>query len=82
MQTISTVLPLSHHNTDTKLRVMVTWHVGALRKALLSLSECYEGMSSNTTSLTQFLPRDHHDGVEFLRAICTASTVGMLIMHK
>ncbi|KAG1860902.1 hypothetical protein F4604DRAFT_1957637 [Suillus subluteus] len=50
MQVISTALPLFHHHTDTKMRVMVARHVGALRKALRSLSECYERMSSNITS--------------------------------
>lgn len=52
MQTISAALSLSHHHTDTKLRVMIARHVAALRKALRSLSECYKRMFSNTTSLS------------------------------
>ncbi|KAG2365182.1 hypothetical protein BDR07DRAFT_699102 [Suillus spraguei] len=50
MQVISTGLPFFYHHTDTKMRVMVARHIGALRKAVRSLSECYQSMSSNTTS--------------------------------
>ncbi|KAG2060474.1 hypothetical protein BDR06DRAFT_1053669 [Suillus hirtellus] len=50
MQVILTALPLFHHYTDTRMCVMIARHVGALRKALLSLLECYERMSSNITS--------------------------------
>ncbi|KAG1849202.1 hypothetical protein F4604DRAFT_95669 [Suillus subluteus] len=52
MQVISTALPLFYHHTDTKMRAMVARHVGALRKAVQSLSECYKNMLSNTTSLS------------------------------
>ncbi|KAG2084900.1 hypothetical protein BD769DRAFT_1374621, partial [Suillus cothurnatus] len=50
MQVISPALPLFYHDTDTKMRSMLARYVGALRKALRTLSECYEIMSSNTTS--------------------------------
>ncbi|KAG2072092.1 hypothetical protein BDR04DRAFT_1052092 [Suillus decipiens] len=50
MQVISTALPFFYHHTDTKMCAMVARHIGALRKALRSLSECYQSMSSNTTS--------------------------------
>ncbi|KAG1812750.1 hypothetical protein EV424DRAFT_1473537 [Suillus variegatus] len=46
MQVISTALPLFHHPTDSKMRAMVARHIGALRKALLSLLACYQSMTS------------------------------------
>jgi len=47
MQVLSTALPLFWHHTDTKMRTMAACHFGALRKALSSLRQCYQDMTSS-----------------------------------
>ena len=51
MQVLSTALPLFAHQTDTEMREMAARHIGALRKALCSLKQCYDEELSRPTPL-------------------------------
>src|SRR5713226_5686529 len=52
MQVLSPALPLFWHKSDTRMRAMLARHFGALRKALISLEQCYREMLHPTTPPT------------------------------
>ena len=55
VQTLSTIIPMQCHPTDTATRYKAARHIGALRSAIHSLDAYYRGeMQAHETSLTSF----------------------------